>query len=64
VIANANLRYQWRWVEAALRVGNLLDKEYVDNAQLGFRPPLFATETVRFPAPERTIMLTVGVRYE
>lgn len=64
VIANANLRCRWRFLEADLRVGNLLDKDYVDNAQLGFRPPLFATETARFPAPERTLMLTVGLRYE
>ncbi|MEZ5446286.1 MAG: TonB-dependent receptor [Gammaproteobacteria bacterium] len=64
VIANANLRWRWRFLEADLRVGNLLDKEYVDNAQLGVRAPLFATETVRFPAPERTLMLTVGLRYE
>ncbi|MCG3144974.1 MAG: Vitamin B12 transporter BtuB [Gammaproteobacteria bacterium] len=64
VIANANLRWRWRFLEADLRVGNLLDKEYVDNAQLGVRPPLFATETVRFPSPERTLMLTVGLHYE
>ncbi|MCG3202160.1 MAG: Vitamin B12 transporter BtuB [Gammaproteobacteria bacterium] len=64
VIANANLRWRWRFLEADLRVGNLLDKEYADNAQLGVRAPLFATETVRFPAPERTLMLTVGLHYE
>lgn len=64
VIANANVRYRWRWLEAGLRIGNLLDKEYVDNAQTGFRAPLFVTETVKFPAPERTLMLTLGIRYE
>jgi outer membrane receptor protein involved in Fe transport len=64
VLANVNLRYRWRRLEAGLRVSNLLDKEYVDNAQVGFRAPSFTSETVQFPAPERTVMLTVGMRYE
>jgi iron complex outermembrane receptor protein len=64
VIANANLTYQWRWIEAGIGVRNLLDKKYVDNAQIGFRAPFFTPEVVRSPAPERTFLFTLNLRYE
>ncbi|MFO1436080.1 MAG: TonB-dependent receptor [Gammaproteobacteria bacterium] len=64
VISNANLSYQWRWLEAGFRVGNLLNKKYVDNAQIGFRAPFFNPEVVRSPAPERTFLFTLNLHYD
>ncbi len=64
VVGRASLSYAWQGLRVALAIDNLLDKDYSDNAQTGFRPPLFAVETVRFPAPERTYVLTLSYAYD
>lgn len=64
VIANVSLNYKWKGVGLGMRVNNLLDKDYTDNAQTGFRAPLFLPETTRFPAPERNFFVTLSYSYE
>ncbi len=64
VIANFNLGWQWQGLDISMRVNNLLDKNYSDSAQIGFRAPLFIPETARFPSPERNFLVTVGYTYD
>ncbi|HTT08935.1 MAG TPA: TonB-dependent receptor [Gammaproteobacteria bacterium] len=64
VIGNFNLGWRWRGLEVNMRINNLLDKDYSDNAQTGFRAPLFITETARFPSPGRNFLVTVGYTYD
>jgi len=63
VITNANVSYRWKGLALTLAVNNLFDREYADNAQTGFRAPLFVPETVRFPAPERNFLVTLSYTY-
>lgn len=58
VMANAHLRYTHGPVSLGIKINNILDKKYSDNAQLGFRPPLFTPETAWFPAPERNFLVS------
>lgn len=62
-LVNMHLKYEQGPFRLGLKINNLLDKEYSDNAQQGFRPPFFIPETVVFPAPERNFMLTAGFQY-
>lgn len=62
VLANVNLSYRWRKAELGLRVVNLLDKQYSDDAGLGFNPARgFALETGYYPAPGRVWSLNLRV---
>jgi iron complex outermembrane receptor protein len=58
VTANAFLRYTYGPVRAGIKINNILDRKYSDNAQLGFRPPFFMPETALFPAPERNFQIS------
>jgi iron complex outermembrane receptor protein len=58
VTANAFFRYTHGPVSLGFKINNILDRKYSDNAQLGFRPPLFTPETAYFPAPERNFMVS------
>ncbi len=64
VIANFNLGWRGGGVDVNFRVNNLLDKDYFDNAQTGFRAPLFLPETARFPSPRRNFLVTVSYTYD
>lgn len=64
VTANAYLRYAYGPVSLGLKVNNILDHKYSDNAQLGFRPPLFAPETAYFPAPERNFLVSFEYNFK
>ena len=63
VIGNLVIDYQRGPLSAGLRINNLLDKEYRDSAQIGFRPPLFRPETAYFPAPERNFLITLAYEF-
>lgn len=64
VIANAGVRYQRGALSLGFRVNNLSDRAYSDNAQLGFRAPLFQPETVFFPAPGRNVLATFAYEFK
>ncbi|MGQ0658574.1 MAG: TonB-dependent receptor [Chromatiales bacterium] len=64
VVARATVSYAWKGLSVELSVNNLLGAEYADNAQTGFRPPLFIPETVRFPAPREDILVTLRYVYD
>lgn len=66
IISNLNLSYQPDHLNISLTVNNLLDKEYSDGGNIGFdfRDPFFPQVETFFPAPERSIFLTIGYTYE
>lgn len=51
-------------VTVGMKVNNLLDKHYSDNAQIGFRAPLFVPETAYFPAPGRNFLLSLQYHHD
>ena len=63
IIGNLNLKYESGPVQMDFRINNVLDKKYRDNAQLGFRAPLFLPETTYFPAPGRNYLFTFSYQY-
>ena len=64
ITANAHLQYTHGPVRLGFKVSNILDKKYSDNAQLGFRPPLFTPETAWFPAPERNFLVSFEYNFK
>ncbi len=62
-VSNLNLAYTYGPVRLGFRVNNLFDREYSDNAQLGFLAPLFIPETTYFTAPERNYLLTLSYTF-
>jgi len=62
-IFNMNLNYQHKNWLAGLRINNLTNKKYSDNAVTGFNSASFSTEVARYAAPERNISLTVQYSY-
>lgn len=62
-LVNIRASYQYKQVEFAARVNNLLDKAYSDVAQLGADPLSFAPRAAYFPSPERNVLLTATWRY-
>lgn len=63
VIGNLNLKYENGPFGLDFRINNVLDRKYSDNAQLGFRAPLFIPETTYFPAPDRNYLLTLSYQF-
>ena len=65
LVANLNLAYQMKDFRIALRVNNLLDKEYSDSGSIGndFRQATFPQVVTYFPAPERNFLLSVSYAY-
>ena len=59
VVADLYLAWRRGPITLGLKVNNLLDRHYSDNAQLGFRAPLYLPETAYFPAPGRNVLLTL-----
>lgn len=51
-------------VTVGLKINNLLDKHYSDNAQIGFRAPLYIQETAYFPAPGRNFLLSLQYHHD
>jgi outer membrane receptor protein involved in Fe transport len=51
-------------VTVGLKINNLLDKHYSDNAQIGFRAPFYMPETAYFPAPGRNFLLSLQYHHD
>jgi iron complex outermembrane receptor protein len=51
-------------VTVGLKINNLLNKHYSDNAQIGFRAPFFTPETAYFPAPGRNFLLSLQYHHD
>lgn len=62
-VGNVNLRYDSGHWSINARINNILDKEYSDNAGVGFNPGSGDMETGYYPAPERNFMLTLGYEF-
>ncbi len=62
-IGNLNLRYHNQGFTISAGVNNIMDKEYSDNASVGFTPA-FTQETAYYPAPERNFIITLGYEFD
>ncbi|HEX7027191.1 MAG TPA: TonB-dependent receptor, partial [Gammaproteobacteria bacterium] len=63
-VANAQLDYSRRNWTVSLRTNNLFDEEYSDSGAAVLDPATFAAVESFYPAPDRTVWLTVSYHLE
>ena len=64
VIGDFYLAWRQGPISLGLKINNVMDKRYSDNAQIGFRAPLYAPETAWFPAPGRNFLISLQYHHD